>query len=216
MKRAKADRLTGGTNDVNPQWYKMQTSAAPGSVVPSNGGTANNNIARRFNLPINRINQTGQNTATIIEILKVRWSWATGITGTNPWLLAVEGYLSSVSNSGNFDGLSQLGTTLDWITIDDSFQPFTSYGGGTVILPQIVSNIEQPIEHDLTDGDGHGLLVATDAVTLIHKFSFENNGPVGGPALTWDSVALGCEILYRYKTVSLTEFIGIVQSQESR
>jgi hypothetical protein len=62
---------------------------------------------------------------------------------------------------------------------------------------------EDPIVHDLTDGAGHGLLLATDQLYLtISSFNFTNPNYVS------------CKILFRYKTVSLTEYIGIVQSQQ--
>lgn len=218
MKRAKGDRLTGGTNDVNPQWVKFFINADP-NITVSPGGTGTRNSQVRFNLPVNRINQSSSSTATIIEILKVRWSFKLGITATTaqPWLATVAGYLTTVGAQSDYDNIQGRGTTLDWYSASDSFQPFNLYtvSPSSAAVPQVANNLMLPIDHDLTDGDGHGVLIATDSVTVVNTCSVENETLAGGGNLTFDSVSQLCEVLYRYKTVTLAEFIGIVQSQEA-
>lgn len=59
-----------------------------------------------------------------------------------------------------------------------------------------------PVEVDLTDGAGHGVLVATDKIYLSVVSESTGN--------TNDVI---CRMLYRYKTVGITEYVGIVQSQ---
>lgn len=213
MKRAKGDRLTGGTNDVNPQWMKILQETTP-NITVAPGGTGTNNRSQRVAVPINRINQASPNTATILEVLKVRWSWGIGVTGTLPWLAGVAGYLVTASNPGEFTGLASKGTTVDWFSMEDAYSPYLAVGSGPYPTPQVTNNIVLPITHDLTDGDGHGILVATDFLTLSTTVQFENEAPAGAGNLIFDSLSVVCEILYRYKTVTLTEFVGIVQSQE--
>jgi len=65
---------------------------------------------------------------------------------------------------------------------------------------QFVSN--EPFEQDLTDGDGHGILVATDNI-----FAQINS------VTTSLTNVCDIKIMYRWKNVSLQEYIGIVQSQ---
>jgi hypothetical protein len=55
---------------------------------------------------------------------------------------------------------------------------------------------------DLTDGAGHGLLIATDNIFMT---VYSTNTGVANE--------VGCKILYRWKNVSVEEYIGIVQSQ---
>lgn len=67
-----------------------------------------------------------------------------------------------------------------------------------------VAQVQDSIcEFDCTDGAGHGVLVATDSIYIgIDSAGYAN-------ALT-----TGFKILYRLKTVSLAEYIGLVQSQQ--
>lgn len=56
---------------------------------------------------------------------------------------------------------------------------------------------------DLTDDAGHGFLLATDSI-----FQYCQSNGVG------DNMSAYTRILYRFKDVSLQEYIGIVQSQQ--
>ena len=129
-----------------------------------------------------------------MEILKVAWylpEW-----DANP---AAGGSVGSVS--------AQLGTI--------------SQGGINALFPQNVSIVgrnwrgaftaagtyeavsDNPMTQDVSDGDGHGVLVATDNLFLDMV-----TGNFAG------TTAVQCRILYRWKEVSLEEYIGIVQSQQ--
>ena len=66
-----------------------------------------------------------------------------------------------------------------------------------------MSNYDNTKIMDLTDGAGHGILVATDNI-FIQVISV-------GTGLT-NTVRI--KLLYRWKNVSLQEYIGIVQSQQ--
>lgn len=217
MKRSKSDRLTGGTNDVNPQWYKADTSVANTTAVGP-GGTIVRNRIQRFLLPVNRINQTQANTATVMEILKIRWSWKNAVSFPSasalPFSTNTSLYLSTAPLADDTITPQSRGTTIDWVSFDDFVQPFLLNVASNTYAAYNQTSTELPIEHDLTDGDGHGVLVATDAVNLLIRATIRNEGIGGGGNVLLDSASCLCEVLYRYKTVSLTEFIGIVQSQE--
>lgn len=218
MKRKGAgDRLTGGTNDVNPQWYKADTSLS-NTTAAGPGGVIVRNRVQRFLLPVNRINQTQANTATVMELLKVRWSWKNTVSFPSgsevPFSTSTSAYLSTAPVADDILNPQSRGTTIDWVSFDDFVQPFlvnvisNTYAGYDQSTPLL------PVEHDLTDGDGHGVLVATDAVNLLLRTAITNETVAGGGNVILDASTVLCEVLYRYKTVSLTEFIGIVQSQE--
>lgn len=217
MKRTKSDRLTGGTNDVNPQWYKADTSLA-NTTATGPGGTIVRNRVQRFLLPVNRINQTQANTATVMEVLKVRWSWKNEVSFPSgsalPFSTNTALYLSTAPIADDIVNAQSRGTTIDWISFDDFVQPFLLNVVSNTYAPYDQTSPLLPVEHDMTDGDGHGILVATDAVNLLLRVSITNEGIGGGGNVLLDAASCLCEVLYRYKTVSLTEFIGIVQSQE--
>lgn len=63
--------------------------------------------------------------------------------------------------------------------------------------------------HDLTDGAGHGVLIATDNIWCT---AFINGAcpDIGTTA----SATIFADLLYRFKKISLQEYIGIVQSQQ--
>ena len=63
-----------------------------------------------------------------------------------------------------------------------------------------------PTLRDLTDGAGHGILVATDSIFLT--------GYVPSNWYTNGTNTVFVKLLYRWKDVSLAEYIGIVQSQQ--
>lgn len=218
MKRAKSDRLTGGTNDVNPQWYKANTELLSGTGAVAPQASAVKARVGRFLLPVNRINQNSPNTATVIELLKVRWSWAAGYTfpsGNNlPVSLAIAGYLSTAPISDDISQPQLRGTTIDWFADDDFEQPFLLNPTSNAYAAYNQTPKRLPIDHDLTDGDGHGVLIATDAIQLLISARITNQATGGSGNVVLDTATLLCEMLYRYKTVSLTEYIGIVQSQE--
>jgi hypothetical protein len=61
----------------------------------------------------------------------------------------------------------------------------------------------QPFFYDCTDGAGHGMLVATDQIFLQAQ-----------SATTGVAVVCDARILYRWKNVTVQEYVGIVQSQQ--
>lgn len=64
-------------------------------------------------------------------------------------------------------------------------------------------NTAQPFVQDLTDGAGHGVLIATDSINIQMNSS--------GTSLT---NVCRIKLLYRWKDVAIEEYVGIVQSQQ--
>jgi len=172
--------LTGGTKDVNPQWFR-------GYVTSTKNTTAESN----FQLPITRIPTA--NKVTIIEVLKV-------IVVPKTTLFAVDEALARVNFSF---GTAPMGTTAQ-VNIDDG-RVFAQIGrectqdadGGGFQVPTV-------LEYDLTDGSGHGVLVASDK--LYVQTTQSNSGAA--------SAICAIALLYRFKTVGMREYVGIVQSQQ--
>jgi hypothetical protein len=74
---------------------------------------------------------------------------------------------------------------------------FTAAGTGITDL------VNSPRKWDFTDGAGHGILVATDNIFIQASTNGQNTASL-----------FRFKILYRFKSVSLVEYIGIVQSQQ--
>ncbi len=62
---------------------------------------------------------------------------------------------------------------------------------------------DQPIHIDLTDGDGNGMLIATDRLFIV-------GANVAGTVAS----SFTAKIKYRQTNVGVMEYIGIVQSQQ--
>jgi hypothetical protein len=232
--------LTGGTGDVNPQWYKF-TLTDPTAYTASAAGSATTTafLSQAFPIPINRLRTQGQK-ATVIEILKIRWQfgvstnagqtvygggpvasnhYAGGGTGTNAFL-TTKAYSSPPGGSEGpiiDEAVFETFQTPQVTALDPTAPPYFGQSAGGSLF-------ETPPElyHDLTDGDGHGIIVATDNVYLSMNTeivpmggSFGNSGSgfYIDPFVV-DGIYLYCWLLYRFKDVSLTEYIGVVQSQQ--
>lgn len=190
MKRARTDSLTGGSGDVNPQYIT-------GNIVATLSATT---VQQAIQLPIFREATSGAK-AWVVELLRMyvnlpdvidvavsttqrfaRFALVTAAQAApsmvfldSPQCLAF--FKTEVLNLASALGTGAVGGT---------------YGNNSVLT------------WDFTDGDGHGVLVATDSLFVVHD-------------TTGMAVGRNCQykILYRFKKVSLTEYIGIVQSQQS-
>lgn len=178
--------LTGGTGDVNPQYLT-------GSVIQS---AADVTTTLQVQLPIQRIASNAPNQAVVFEVLKVfvhfpdlpvignvaetedsiGINFATRNAGANPHNFATPAVFA-------FFDLTRIGS-------------FTAAGTYAIIQPH-----DQMM--DITDGVGHGILIATDSF-FVQAFS----------AGTGAANTVRFRILYRWKRVKLTEYIGIVQTQQ--
>lgn len=163
-----------------------------GTATSTGSGT----IVRSFPLPVPRVagSRSSCGRVTVVEVLKVFF------------------------DSDTIFNLPAEGQTLSWVT--DSFlstrglPPNGKSDSSIVAYMQTTKNVSSldpsnsvvhPYVVDVTDGDGHGLLVATDQIVLTLA--------VGGVAPS-SPMTLTCRILYRFKDIGIEEYVGIVQSQQ--
>lgn len=186
---ANKKQLTGGTDDVNPQFLTESFTQS----------AANATDLFAIATPIIRVGSSKSGDATIMEVLKI-FAVLPNFPGNAPAGQTERGILMGI-----FTRAPNPGTTV--VPFGDpsnlySFREtqtsaFTAGGTGTT------SATENPKVADLTDGAGHGVLVATDKLYVqIDTINF----------LAAEQFEL--KILYRFKTVKLVEYIGIVQSQQ--
>jgi len=191
MKRARTSggSVTGGTGDVKPQILTLTTGIA---------GAADDYVTAQLALPVPRFG--GMKTkATIFELLRVDWYLSPenlgDATANQQWA-----FLSTVSTraSGDTSTLTEM--------VNDILDPRTF---GLVSMSMLIStnggNVQQfPIQVDLTDNNGNGILVATDKLVIT-----------GGSVSPASAGSYLCKVLYRLVNVGITEYVGIVQSQQS-
>lgn len=176
----------GGTGDVNPQWFNLTSQA----ITTTYGNTAT--TLPRERLPYG-------NKSQVMEVLKVQFLQAPTQT--------VDLTAATYSAQRMYITTSSFGTA----------EPTLGQSSGKVLCKKSIliartaaapaADLSWPLEDiiDLTDGAGNGILVATDSIFL---------GAIEvGVTLGTDNT-LGCRLLYRWKNVGLTEYIGIVQSQQ--
>jgi len=183
-KRGRGDSFGGGTGDVSPQWL----------TLAANTQTVANTYSEESNaIPITRF-PLAKGRAIVMEMLKVQFrmaEWdsnpaAAGSTGTS------EVQVATISQTNVFP---------------DSPQNFAyairQWRGAFTAAGSYEAVSDNPLVIDLTDGAGHGVLVATD-----NLFFGVNTIGFAGVA------SFSCKLLYRFKEISLQEYIGIVQAQQ--
>lgn len=139
------ESLTGGTGDVNPQWYKMnlQESANDTTTIQS------------FQLPVTRIPQSKK--VTIMEILKIAW-FHSGINNTGSSAnRSITAILTTANPGGQIPVITDGSIVSQYGILDRVL--FTTSGAYDAVETQ-------PYIQDLTDSAGHGFLVATDQLWL--------------------------------------------------
>lgn len=187
MKRGRyGNALTGGTRDVNPQWYKGKVS----TIVADTPETL------AFISPVGKGIFAKTGWSTVMELLKVQVI----LPAYTDIGAAAETDKSRILTIGTRD----FGTT---VTLGDEpsilcyhfdalLGAFTAAGSYGIYIPN--THI-----YDLTDGAGHGILVATDYIYV------QADTNTFGVTSTFRFA-----LLYRFKNVPLQEYIGIVQSQQ--
>jgi len=177
--------VTGGTGDVKPQYL---TATTP---IPSAG--SNYGI---IEILVPRLVLGGVNTATVMEILRVDFYLAIrDLSDTNTLHV---GFLTTRASRATDETVSLASLARDAAdSLNFGFtlweKELTIEGGLTNIMPNsVVTN----------DGNGNGILIATDKLFFIAG-SFSN-------AVASESTV---KILYRMVNVGITEYVGIVASQ---
>lgn len=190
--------LTGGSNDVNPQLLRLTLST-------TTNGTVNDEVAGGtwlyYSMPLPPFYSADK--PYLIEVLKVRW----GMRNPNVNTGNAEGQKLGTITAVLYQGLLS-GDLAPDIPPADPFQisrhtEGTWYATGGGVMTGFLRDTS-PMTDDLTDGAGHGFLVANQQLAISVQWS----NVMGGIPYT-----ISCWILYRYKEVDLGEYLGILQSQ---
>ena len=166
--------MTGGTKDVNPQTlgFRQLMSAA------------NTFTELQTALPVNRVQSGGSSQAQVVEVLWVEFSYGG----------------AELFNAGSESITMQLTTSTQSASLSIADAPVIAIGhrefSGVLTSGGSVTDM---IQHfDLTDGAGHGIIVAS------------NNIFFGVNSIGLAAAATGlARIAYRFKNVGLQEYIGL-------
>jgi hypothetical protein len=153
------------------------------SVTQSGSDTT---TTQQITLPIDRL-MFGGNRIGSVEVLSVTFDWR------NPLTLATALSLSAALTTKSF------GTTKVNYNEPTAFAFFHLV---TFLTTAAGSTITMPYRFDCTDAAGHGILVATDSIFLSCSSS-----------TTSQANTVDVKIEYRYKNITVTEYVGVVQSQ---
>lgn len=181
--------LTGGTGDVNPQFLSHGFSQTAADTFTED----------EVPLPVSRIGGLGANRARVVEILKV-WLMPPRILGFSTAAVSYRSRMSiATRQSTGTANVGDIGDPDVIMSLTEQVRHVDNVASGS--FGQISQGNRENMV-DLTDGAGHGVLVATNS--LFFRADTSNRGTAGDFAF---------RILYRFKDVSVTEYVGIVQSQ---
>ena len=207
-KRARSDSmsLTGGTRDVNPQLFKSQNLNIVNTVAPSSAQTAA--AAQTFPLPIGSFQQTSNGRATVMEILRGSmdgfFTHVISTTGNTIFRIRRGLYTGVVSQANASNVLDQAMGHPQVLAWDEKFYSLNRN--------QVFSeNDVHGVIFDFTDGAGHGLLVGASQMSFCVDVFVDNLATV---TAGMGSSNFNATMLYRFKDVPLSEYIGIQQSQQ--
>lgn len=182
------DFLTGGTKDVNPQYLTGNLTLT----------TVNTPATATITTPIVRVGQQNNGRAVIMELIRLYASMPLNAEATP----AAETFRTSTLTLST----KNLGTAAPNFSDGSVLAQFSNAQRVSFTAAGTGKTVEQlnPMVWDFTDGQGHGVLVATDEMFL--------QGDTDG----WTAALarFDIRILYRFKEVSLVEYIGIVQGQQ--
>lgn len=186
MTKRGRNSLTGGTGDVNPQFMS-------GSITQA---ATNIQLTNAYVSPIAKGIFSSKGRATVMEVLKifVQFSPYQDLGAGHATYARRIGFGTKEKDAGAVINCSVPDLFLFWE--DNLMGAFTALGS-------VTEQIKNCYVLDLSDGQGHGILVAGDYIYVTF-------GTTAFPAVSnafW-------KIMYRFKNVALTEYIGIVQSQQ--
>ena len=187
-KRRRTSILTGGSGDVNPQFLSAL-------VWTEDAGGFKNTV---INIPFSRLPQS--RGAMVFEILKIFIDPPSLPMYTTEILKVTTQFIRIYTGPPETTLYDiKLGTPRVIMSCTEAYS-----GGSTTTGPGFAHVHTHPYKYDLTDGNGHGVLIATDTINVCVQI-------VGDIAIAHE---FGFKILYRLKNVGLAEYIGIVQSQQ--
>ncbi|KKL70354.1 hypothetical protein LCGC14_2105730 [marine sediment metagenome] len=177
--------LTGGTGDINGQYYT-------GTITLS---LTDATTTQAYLAPVSKGIFTKAGKATVMEILRIyahmpSFPFLGNVAETSKSrsliFSSTDGLKTGINDASTFAGFTS--------TLHGAWTAGGSYG----------LHFDGIYMWDCTDDAGHGFLLASDYFYV----SADTNGWT--PAIG----TFAFKLLYRYKNVSLTEYIGIVQSQQ--
>jgi len=180
--------VTGGTGDVKPQIMTLTTGVA---------GALSDYVVNQSSLPVPRFG-TMKTKATVLEFLSLDWYINienSGDRDTIDWA-----YLTTNSIRADADTATQASAAIDAVDPRTFGMVLITWDTSTAVG---ISELIMPFHVDLTDQAGNGILIATDNITVVMG---SVNNAVAGQAI--------CKVLYRLVNVGITEYVGIVQSQQ--
>ena len=189
MKRARTSggSVTGGTGDIKPQYFTLNTGLA---------AAVDDYVINQVALPVPRFG-TMKTKATIMEILTLDWYLAiedtADVARTNWGFLTTQ---TSRTDGQTSTFATAVGDVSDPLVFGMVFHTLASTAAGVI-------NYEWPIHVDMTDQNGNGFLVATDRLFIVGA---NIAGTAGGSYI--------CKMKYRLVNVGITEYVGIVQGQQ--
>ena len=146
-----------------------------------------------FPIPIQRLQNSGR--AQVMEVLKV-FAETSQLSTVAAGAVAHKIQLQLTTKSFAAEvALSE--PTCFFRYQKENINAFTAAGTG-LLNSEVEPNIQ-----DFTDGAGHGILIASDNIYLGCSSTATGNSNIGN-----------VKILYRWKDVSIQEYVGIVQSQQ--
>jgi len=150
---------------------------------------ADDGITRAFRIPVPRYSTKG-GRSIVFEVL-----WIDTVYVVTPQVFDIDQFiLGALSTSTNTALTSP--TTFSMESLDATV--------GDVGNTDVGQLVRTTVRRDFTDGAGHGLILAVDT---IYAEVGSNNTAIRA-WIVW-------KIGYRFKEISLAEYIGIVQSQQS-
>lgn len=142
-------------------------------------------------IPVQRLQTAGR--AQVMEVLKV-------IITTSYLNVAAAG---ATAHSLRVTLATKSGVSVISDPTTFAFVEKSNYNAFTAAGTSVLNQDQNPYIFDLTDGAGHGFLIGADQIYL-------NIQSTASGAVNYAYV----KILYRWKDVSIQEYVGIVQSQQ--
>lgn len=193
----RASTLTGGTGDVNPQWFNIDS---PVNMTDANPVVAQG-VSAEYVVPIVQSSMMKAGRNSVMEILKVQF-YVSGTMGTvNP------NYRVGVTTRSTSSSGGDLIPTKPHVLAATAFTALACLGGNGAAAG---TQFNCTYELNLTDEAGHGVIFAGQKLYLGIE-STAASGTNTTPATT----SVRAKLLYRWKNVSMTEYIGVVTSQLS-
>jgi len=198
MSSAKA--LTGGSLDVNPQYL--------GTTVAADDANPNGFFVKRIDLPVPIIPQSKR--ATIIELLECEFhcvepEWSPVASTAQATYLRAEGFLLYRSTTAR----PQAGDAVVIANVGYHDRIMQSTSMLSSVSAQSGPAHKWPLTIDFTDGAGHGILIGTNLIFCAAYFAGYQ-----APSLDPGNPNLSVKLKYRFKTVSIEEYVGIVTAQQ--